>query len=168
VSAGLAYADVAKLPTMRAVEATSFAFRDDRTTVGSIVVRTVIESDPDMSVFDEEPDLVGTFGSWIVRRGERPYPFDGRARILAVGRGYHRCWWQPPADVRTNEAVADLFAYVKRMADDGYSILCVIVSDADGVEIGREYLGAMDHDYGADVSTEVHDMVSTILGCAWR
>lgn len=108
---------------------------------GEVKVVVRLEHDPDHSLSDEDPAVVGVL-EWS-RGDHRPSGFDGAAFIVERDRR-GALWCQPPAHmVRDEEAIGSHKDWLRDIIEDGYSIM-VATLYVDGGEEGSHAIGGID------------------------
>lgn len=140
------------------------AGRDTVVTVDGTRWRYRIDYDPTSNINDHEyyGRVEPVMSRYSTQQPCRPAGFDGRARIMVVGRDAYRFWWQPPTDVepmdadelrRTMTMVRDILEYgfwfvvVERLANDDDAYGCPIVDDYHGYGGIEPFSGDSDNDY---------------------
>jgi hypothetical protein len=139
----------------------NFTFDGDTATIGGYEYTIRVESDPYMSLLDEQGE--GVWCGRIEWADNHPYsgypckPNDfvnGRTMKLTTDRS-STLWWEVPADVKP-EYVAEFRRSLLDILEYGYSI--VMVESSDGFSSGP--IGGIE--FGADLDDVASDLIAEI------
>jgi hypothetical protein len=108
---------------------------------------------PDVTLADGD-DWYGTLEWTNGPHDERPAGFDGRACVIARGKAFERCWWQPPADVAGSFELDQIRQKVRAYFANEWHHLAVEIRE------DRRECATCGHTPSASRSTEYYGLLS--------